>query len=217
MRAGRCPGKPGKIRRLATLILPENLNSLQGPFWPAAKLCRKSCAPLRRDLIPKEKPCLPIKPTTLKAIWRDHGAGRLSDADAQAAAEAVHARRARREGDDTARAGKAACGLPRPAARRAKIFGPGRGRPIDRNARARLMHQALAKRRRRIITRADLDVLRALLFDFLNRADGRCFPSLQTIAKAVGCAVSTVAEAIKRLEASAPSDVGQPNRQDPRA
>ena len=91
-------------------------------------------------------------------------------------------------------------GLPRPAARRAKIFGPGRGRPIDRNARARLMHQALAKRRRRIIARADLDVLRALLFDFLNRADGRCFPSYATIAKVVGCAVSTVAEAVKRLE-----------------
>jgi hypothetical protein len=26
LRAGRCPGKPGRISRLATLILPENMN-----------------------------------------------------------------------------------------------------------------------------------------------------------------------------------------------
>jgi hypothetical protein len=65
------------------------------------------------------------------------------------------------------------------------------------------MHQANAKRHRRLITRADLDVLRALLFDFHNVRDGRTFPSYERIAKAAHCACSTVAEAIKRLEAAA--------------
>lgn len=57
-------------------------------------------------------------------------------------------------------------------------------------------------RRERILTRADLDVLRSLLFDFLNAKDGRCFPSYQRLASAIGCAASTVGEAIKRLEAA---------------
>jgi Helix-turn-helix domain len=94
--------------------------------------------------------------------------------------------------------------LGRPCAtpRRDKVFGPGRGRPLDRNTQARIMHRGHAMRRQRILTRADVDVLRSLLFDFFNRADGRCFPSYQTIAKAAACAASTVGEAIKRLEAA---------------
>ena len=37
----------------------------------------------------------------LKDIWAAHAAGRLTDDEAQAAAEAVQARRGRRQGNDT--------------------------------------------------------------------------------------------------------------------
>jgi Helix-turn-helix domain len=46
-----------------------------------------------------------------------------------------------------------------------------------------------------------LDVLQALLWRFHNAKSGLCFPSYETIAEAAGCARSTVAEAIKALEA----------------
>jgi hypothetical protein len=46
----------------------------------------------------------------------------------------------------------------------------------------------------------DLAVLEALLFGFHNAHTGLCFPSYETIAKAAGCARSTVYVAIKRLE-----------------
>jgi hypothetical protein len=132
----------------------------------------------------------------LRDLYRALADGKITDADAEAAETALHARRARRAPS------RPPVRLPRAANRRAKIFGQGRGRPIDRNARARIMHRACVLRGRRTITRADLDVLRALLFDFLNGEDGRCFPSYQRIAKLAHCVCSTVAEAIKRLEAA---------------
>jgi hypothetical protein len=46
-----------------------------------------------------------------------------------------------------------------------------------------------------------LDVLEALLWGFHNARSGLCFPSLAKIAEAARCAPSTVAEAIKALEA----------------
>ena len=59
--------------------------------------------------------------------------------------------------------------------RRAKIF-TRRQRPIDRNLRARLMHLARCARRARQITRANVDILKALVFAFANLRDGRCIP-----------------------------------------
>ena len=92
--------------------------------------------------------------------------------------------------------------------RREKVFGDGRPRPLDRNAKARVMAYARSFTRRTEkgkhygqLTAKCLDVLQALLWGFHNARSGLCFPSLATIAEAAGCAPSTVAEAIKALEA----------------
>jgi DNA-binding transcriptional ArsR family regulator len=81
---------------------------------------------------------------------------------------------------------------------------------LDRNARARLMvhAEALDRRTRRpgqhggILKRTGLAVLNALLFGFANVATGRCDPSFDTLARAAGVARSTVAVALRRLEAA---------------
>ncbi len=52
-----------------------------------------------------------------------------------------------------------------------------------------------------VITRAFLDVFRSLLWGFHNAERGRCDPSYKGIAEDAGCRTSTVAEAIKALEA----------------
>ncbi len=52
MKAGRCPGKAGEYRCLSNSDNPRKLDPTQAPFWAVAELCLKSCAPLRRDLIP---------------------------------------------------------------------------------------------------------------------------------------------------------------------
>ena len=92
--------------------------------------------------------------------------------------------------------------------RREKIFGRPAPRLIDRNARARIMVYAEAYSRRHRqpgqhggpLTHAILRVLQALLYGF----DGPqgCFPSYETIAARARVARSTVAEAIKALEAA---------------
>ena len=91
--------------------------------------------------------------------------------------------------------------------RREKVFGDGRPRPLDRNAKARIMTFARALLRRTEkgkhygqLTAKFLDVLEALLWCFHNARSGLCFPSYATIAERAGCARSTVAEAIKALE-----------------
>lgn len=93
--------------------------------------------------------------------------------------------------------------------RREKLFGAGRTIPLDRNAKVRVMTLARALSRRTekgkhygAVTAKALAVLELLLWGFHNAVDGRCFPSLQTIADKAGCARSTVAEAIKALEAA---------------
>ena len=80
---------------------------------------------------------------------------------------------------------------------------------MDRNARARLIYLAEALDRRThqpgrhggVLRRTGLAVLKALVFGFLGPG-GRCDPSLDTLARLAGCARSTVAEALKRLEAA---------------
>jgi DNA-binding transcriptional MocR family regulator len=80
---------------------------------------------------------------------------------------------------------------------------------MNRNERARLIHFAEALDRRThepgrhggVLKRTGLAVLKALVFGFLGRG-GRCDPSLDSLARMAGCARSTVAEALKRLEAA---------------
>jgi hypothetical protein len=91
--------------------------------------------------------------------------------------------------------------------RREKVFGDGRPRAIDRNAKVRIMHRARALSRRTEkgkhygqITAKFIDVLEALLWSFHNARSGLCFPSYATIAERAKCAASTVGEAIKALE-----------------
>lgn len=93
--------------------------------------------------------------------------------------------------------------------RRDKVFGEGRPRPLTRQIKLRLM--ALARLKMRAtepgkhygqITAKHLAVLSALLWGFHNAKSGLCFPSYEAIAKAAGCARSTVYEAIQALEAA---------------
>jgi hypothetical protein len=91
--------------------------------------------------------------------------------------------------------------------RREKVFGDGRPRGLDRNAKVRIMHRARVLSRRTekgkhygIITAKAIDVLQALLWVFHNGRSGLCFPSYESIAEKAGCARSTVGEHIKALE-----------------
>ena len=92
--------------------------------------------------------------------------------------------------------------------RRENVFGPGRAMPLDRNAKCRIAAYARAWSARNRqpgqhkgpITRAFLEVLQALLWQFHNAHTGRCFPSYERIAEKAGCARSTVAEALRVLE-----------------
>lgn len=147
----------------------------------------------------------------LRTIWRHHAQGRLSDSDAQAAAEAAHARRASRDRAAPPTRSRAATGRRRAGKgrRREKLFGPGRPRPLDRNVKVRIMHLATALTRRTepgkhygVITAKALSVLKALLWGFHNAKSGLCFPSYEKIAEAAGCARSTVYEAISAIEAA---------------
>jgi hypothetical protein len=91
--------------------------------------------------------------------------------------------------------------------RREKVFGDGRPRALDRNAKVRIMSYARALSHRTekgkaygALTAKFLDVLEALLWGFHNARSGLCFPSYETIAKRARCARSTVGDAIKALE-----------------
>ena len=82
------------------------------------------------------------------------------------------------------------------------MFGLGRPRALDRNAKVRIMHWARCLSRRTekgraygVVTAKALAVLEALLWAFHNTRSGLCFPSYETIAEAAECARSTVAEA----------------------
>jgi hypothetical protein len=87
------------------------------------------------------------------------------------------------------------------------MFGLGRPRALDRNAKVRIMHWARCLSRRTekgraygVVTAKALAVLEALLWGFHNAKSGLCFPSYETIAEAAHCARSTVAEALRALE-----------------
>lgn len=148
-------------------------------------------------------------------LWLEWAEGRVSDAEAQATAEQLAHEAARtakrrehaaierdrqRAAEKAGRAGHI---------RREKLFGDGRPIALDRNAKVRLWVYARALSRRTepgkaygAVTAKALAVLNALLWGFHNAASGRCFPSYEAIAERAGCARSTVAEAIKALEAA---------------
>jgi len=80
------------------------------------------------------------------------------------------------------------------------MFGVGRPRALDRNAKAPsdTGRAALAAEPRRAgqygtVTAKALAVLEALLWAFHNVGSGLCFPSYEKIAEAACCARSTVA------------------------
>src|SRR4051812_23697431 len=98
-----------------------------------------------------------------------------------------------------------------PLYHRGSQFGPPERRRLDRNMRVRLLHLAIALDRRTrqkgqhggILKRTGIEVLRQLLFTFLNMQTGACFPSHQQIAEAASCCIETVRKAIRALEAVA--------------
>jgi hypothetical protein len=149
-----------------------------------------------------------------RKLWRAHAEGHIAEADAEALSESIEARRAALAGKvvwDTQISPKATSGLPKASRRaprlREKVFGLGRPRALDRNAKVRIMHWARCLSRRTEagkaygeITAKALAVLEALLWAFHNAKSGLCFPSYEAIAKAAHCARSTVAEAIRALE-----------------
>jgi hypothetical protein len=145
-----------------------------------------------------------------RKLWRAHGEGHVADADAEALSESIEARRAVLGGKARTEP-KAVLGLPEASRRarrlREKVFGLGRPRALDRNAKVRIMHWARCLSRRTelgkaygVVTAKALAVLEALLWTFHNAKSGVCFPSYERVAEAAGCARSTVAEAIKALE-----------------
>ena len=98
---------------------------------------------------------------------------------------------------------------PRLRPRREKVFGAGRPRALDRNAKVRIMTRARALKLKTekgkhygVITAKDCDVLEALLWIFHNSKTGLCFPSYESIAAKAKCSRSHVGVAIKRLEAA---------------
>ena len=145
-----------------------------------------------------------------RLLWRAHAEAQIPDAEAEAISEAIEARRAALAGKGPTEPPRPALGLPRPARgteRREKMFGLGRPRALDRNAKVRIMHWARCLSRRTekgraygVVTAKALAVLEALLWGFHNAKSGLCFPSYERIAEAAGCARSTVAEALKALE-----------------
>jgi hypothetical protein len=98
--------------------------------------------------------------------------------------------------------------------RRAKVFGPGRRIPLDRNAKARIMMRARGYLHRMAdgsekpkgkaygeLSAKFYAVLGALLYGFHNAGNGACFPSYERVAEYADCSRSTFYEAIRALEA----------------
>ena len=122
-----------------------------------------------------------------RLTWRAHAEGQIPDAEAGAISEAIEARRAALAGKGPAKPLRPNLGLPRPARkpeRREKMFGLGRPRALDRNAKVKIMHWARCLSRRTekgraygVVTAKALAVLEALLWGFHNAKSGVCFPS----------------------------------------
>jgi hypothetical protein len=87
---------------------------------------------------------------TARLLWRAHAEAQILDADAEAISEAIEARRATLI-KGPAIPPKPALGYPEGTGRlkrREKMFGMGRPRALDRNAKVRIMHWARCLARR---------------------------------------------------------------------
>jgi hypothetical protein len=73
-----------------------------------------------------------------RLLWRAHAEGQIVDPDAEAISEAIQARKGVLAGTQTKP--KGALGLSTASRRREKVFGLGRPRALDRNAKIRIMH-----------------------------------------------------------------------------
>ena len=159
--------------------------------------------------------------TTQQQLWLAWAEGQISDEQAQAAAEAHHAHRAKHPGARRPLAQGAPAAISEPARgplrgrsvghkrplARGKVFGTDWGVPLDRNAKVRVYAYARALTRRADphkhygpVTAKALAVLHALLWGFHNAASGKCFPSYEVIAERAGCSRATVYNAIGMLE-----------------
>ena len=126
-----------------------------------------------------------------RKLWRAHAEAQIDDAAAEAISAAMEARRAILDGQRRPdRARRPPAGLPRASRRREKMFGLGRPRALDRNAKVRIMHWARCLSRRTekgraygVVTAKAVAVLEALLWVFHNNRSGLCFPSYETIAR----------------------------------
>jgi hypothetical protein len=81
--------------------------------------------------------------------------------------------------------------------------------PLDRNAKARLLHRARCLMRATEkgrhygpVTAKAYAVFAALLMRFHNGQSGRCFPSYDAISEAAGCCRASVAPSLQALEAA---------------
>ena len=82
---------------------------------------------------------------TARLLWRVHAEAQILDTDAEAISEAIEARRTALAGKGQAEPRTPASGRPgaaRRRERREKMFGLGRPRALDRNAKVRIMHWA---------------------------------------------------------------------------
>src|SRR3954454_23867930 len=95
-----------------------------------------------------------------------------------------------------------------PLYHRGSQFGPPERRKLDRNMRVRILHLAIALDRRTkqprqhggILKRTGVEVLRILLFTFLNMQTGACFPSHEQISRPAGSRLETAGKAMRALE-----------------
>jgi len=149
---------------------------------------------LRRDLTPNGETMLAEQLHTAAAgarttasldnlarlLWRAHAENQIIDPDAEAISEAIQARKGVLAGEGAQTKPKGVLGLSRGSSRpREKMFGLGRPRALDRNAKVRIMHWArcLARRTEKgkaygQISAKAVAVLEALLWAFHNAKSG---------------------------------------------
>ena len=195
----------GEYRGVAALILPENLNPMQEPFLAAAELCLKSCAPLRRDLIPNGEAMLAEQfhaaaaaarntaavDEIARLTWRAHAEGHILDAEAEAISEALQGRRAAFAARRTQQAVSPSIGLS--ARRRPTPRSPDRQASLERRRRqaaSGAVPPALAAR----FTTGELAVLTVIARQ-CQRA-GVCSLPIDAIAALAGVSRTTVQNAL---------------------
>ena len=148
---------------------------------------------------------------TIVRALRDH---RIADVESDALLSALAERRAALKNTDPIAMPRGSRSSYRSRVKggrqgRPKMFGDGPRRPMDRNAKARLMIFARSLKAKRPgdarrhygeLTAKTVDVLEALLFEFHNARTGQCNPSYQRIAEKARCARSTAQAAMSALE-----------------